>query len=150
MIYKIGLRPFLFVYLYLHFYCISFPLLFSPLIPLPHTITTLLSMSMSPFSFLLEPSTLNPSLHQLPSCSLSLFLFCLLVLFVFQILHMNEITWYFSFFDFAQCSPSPSILLKRVELSSFLRSSNSPLCKCPIVVLSTHLLMDTWAAPISW
>ena len=27
--------------------------------------------------------------------------------------------------------------------------SSIPLCKCPIVVLFTHLLMDSWAASIS-
>ena len=38
----------------------------------------------------------------------------------------------------------------RVKFSSFLWSSNIPLCKYPIVVSSTHLLLDTWAAFMSW
>ena len=32
----------------------------------------------------------------------------------------------------------------------FLQLSSIPLCKCPKVVSSTHLLMDTWAASIPW
>ena len=34
------------------------------------------------------------------------------------------------------------MLSQRVKFSSFLWPSRIPLCKCPIVVLSTHLLMD--------
>ena len=66
----------------------------------PPTITTLLSVSTRPFSFLLHPS--NP--NSLPySCSchstlhLRLSLFCLLIQFVHQIPHMSGIIWYLSF-----------------------------------------------------
>ena len=38
------------------------------------------------------------------------------------------------------------MLSQRVKFSSFLCLSSISLCKCPIVVLSTHLLKDTWAA----
>ena len=41
-------------------------------------------------------------------------------------------------FHLACCSPYPSILLQRAKLSSFFMAEY----KCPIVVLSTHLLMD--------
>ena len=61
--------------------------------------------------------------------------------------------WYLPFFDWLI---SLSIMFSRsfhtvakVKLSS-LEPSTIPLRKCPIVVLSTHLLMDTWAASISW
>ena len=36
-----------------------------------------------------------------------------------------------------------SILSQRIKLPSFLWPSGIPLCKCPIIVLSIHLLMDT-------
>ena len=36
----------------------------------------------------------------------------------------------------------------KANFSSILWLSSISLCKCPIVVLSTHLLMDTWAASI--
>ena len=42
------------------------------------------------------------------------------------------------------------MLLQRVKFSSFLRLRSIPLCKCPIVVFITHVLMDCWAASISW
>ena len=48
-------------------------------------------------------------------------------------------------FHLTLCSPGPSILLQRAKFCSFLWPSKIPMCKCPIVVLSTHLLMDTWA-----
>ena len=41
------------------------------------------------------------------------------------------------------CSPGPSILSQRISFLLFLQPS-----KCPIVVLSTHLVMDIWAGAI--
>ena len=52
--------------------------------------------------------------------------------------------------SFIMMFSGPSILSQRVKFSSFLLLRSIPLCKCPIVVLSTRLLMDTWAASISW
>ena len=54
-------------------------------------------------------------------------------------------------FHLAECSPGPSTQSQRVKFSSsFLWLNSIPLCKCPIVVLSTYLLIDTWAASTSW
>ena len=53
-------------------------------------------------------------------------------------------------FHLAKHFMGPSVLLQKVNFFSFLCPSSIPLCKCPIVVLSTHLLMGTWAASISW
>ena len=86
---------FLFPFLKLCF----FPLPFNPLIPLS-TITTLQPISMSPFTFLLNSSTLYIP-PQLSACSLSvsLSLFCLLFQLVHQIPCKSEIIWYLSFSD---------------------------------------------------
>ena len=40
------------------------------------------------------------------------------------------------------------MLSQRVKFSSLLQPSRIPLYKCPIVVLPTNLLMDTWAASL--
>ena len=67
---------------------------------------------------------------------------------------MSEIIWFLSFSDWLI---SLSIMFSRSihavakgKISSFLWLSSIPLCKCPIVVSSTHLLMGTWAVSISW
>ena len=39
------------------------------------------------------------------------------------------------------------MLSQKVKFSSFLQLSRIPLCKYPIGVLSTHLLMYTWLHP---
>ena len=56
---------------------------------------------------------------------------------------MSEIIWYLSFsdwlFSLSIMFSWPSILSQRVKFSSFLMPSSIPLCKCPIVVLPTHL-----------
>ena len=72
----------------------------SPYTPLPSAITTPVSMSISPFSFLLNPFTPYPlpvAVIYFPSTSL--FLFCLLVQIFHQIPHRSEIIWYLSFSD---------------------------------------------------
>ena len=63
--------------------------------PLPPAVTTLLSMSVSSFSFLFNPSTPTPLPNQQSFCSPSTGLspFSLLVQFVHQIPHMSEITF---------------------------------------------------------
>ena len=83
-------------------YCIFSIIIQSPQPSLPPAIATLLSMSMSPLSFLLNSSSLSPSpppppLAVLCSPSRSLSLFGFLVQFVHQIPHMSEIIWYLSF-----------------------------------------------------
>ena len=45
-------------------------------------------------------------------------------------------------FHLAECSPVPSMLLRRVGVPPFFLLSSIPLCKCTPVFLSTHLLMD--------
>ena len=69
----------------------------SPQTHLTLAVTTLWSVSISPFTFLLNPSTPSPSpTPQLSgySLSMSLFLFCLLVQFVHQILYMRDVIRY--------------------------------------------------------
>ena len=67
---------------------------------------------------------------------------------------MSEIIWCLSF---SAWLISLNIMFSRsihavtkVKFPSFLWPSSIPWCKCPIVVLSTHLLMDPWAASVSW
>ena len=126
---------------------------------IPPAITTLFSVFMcflSLFFLCLFPLPIYqaPYPSQLSSCSLSLSLFCLLVHFVHQISHISEIIWYLSFSDWLI---SLSIMFSRSihavrkgKIFFFLCHSSIPLCKCSIVVLSTHLLMDTWAASKAW
>ena len=52
-------------------------------------------------------------------------------------------------FHLTKCPPGLSMLSQRVKSSSFLQLSGIPLHKCPIL-LSTHLLMDTWGISICW
>ena len=66
---------------------------------------------------------------------------------------MSEIIWYLSFPDWhisLSIVFSRSIHAVTKGKTFFLWPSSIPLCKCPIVVLSTHLLVDAWAASISW
>ena len=62
---------------------------------------------------------------------------------------MSEIIWYLSFSHWfiALCiiSSGPFMLSQKVKFSSLLQLSSIPLCKCPTVVLPTHVLMNTWA-----
>ena len=61
---------------------------------------------------------------------------------------MSEIIWYLSFSDLhisfsIMFSRSIYVVTKDKNVFFFLQLSSTPLCKCPIVVLSTHLLKDT-------
>ena len=125
---------------------------------IPPAITTLVSVSMSAFAFLLNPYTtytLPPSL-------------AVILLSVYEsvpifhvssvsslIPHVSEIIWYLFFSVWLiLLSIMFSVSLHTITMGKiflfFLWPSNIPLHKWPIVALSTHLLMDTWAASISW
>ena len=86
-----------------HFLLYFFPITIqSSYMPPCTVITTLLSMSMSPFPFLLNSSPPQcPPPHHLAVIllSMSLSLFCLLVWFVHQIPHRSVIIEYLSFSD---------------------------------------------------
>ena len=69
--------------------------------------------------------------------------------------HVSEIIWYLFFSVWLiLLSIMFSVSIHTVTMGEiflfFLWPSNIPLHKWPIVALSTHLLMDTWAASISW
>ena len=130
--------------------------------PFPVVVTPLLSVSES-FSvyevFCLTSSPFHPSPQPhslLTSVSHSLYLFvCFCFIILFCSLHSTgEIIRYLSFSD---CLISFSIILSRSihavakgKISFFLWLSSILSCKWTTAVLSTHLLMGTWAAPISW
>ena len=93
---KIYLKKFLLLYFF-HYHLV-------PLYHPPPAITPLLSMSMSPFYVLFNPSTPEPSAPCPPPLavillSMSLSLFCLLTPFINEIPHLSEIIWYFSISD---------------------------------------------------
>ena len=96
-----------FLFLIFIFYLILiqfFPYNLVPYVSYPPAITKLLSMSMSPVSFLLNPFTppYPPyKTHQLSFCSppMSLSPFSLLVQYIHQITHMSKFIWYLSFSD---------------------------------------------------
>ena len=92
-----------------------------PLLPSPSPAVILLSTYESGPIFLLGQFVL--SFHRwVESCSIFLSLTAL--------------------FYLASWSPGPCTLLKRIKFSSLSWPSSIPLCKCPLVVLSTHLLMN--------
>ena len=73
---------------------------------------------------------------------------------VSHFLSVSEIIRYFSFSD---CLISLSIMFSRSihagpkdKFFVFLRPSSIPSCKCAIVALCIHPLVDAWAASISW
>ena len=142
---------FLFIWSLLYFFHYHLVSLY----PCPPAIPTLLSMSVSPFSFLLNPSTRlppSPTICHLLSIYESVPIF--LVSSVCSLDSTYEwIIWYLSFSDWLI---SLSIMFSRTIHTVakgkifFLWLSSILLCKCSIVVLSTHLLMDTWAASTSW
>ena len=141
-------------------YC--FPLAFIPLIsssttrhPAPHNNHTLFHVH-EPFFLLvwslqhLTPLSTSRAVNLL---SESLYFACDFSLFI-RFPHISEIIWYSSFSDWLI---SLSIMSFRSthtvtkEKNFFIFNGHGiPLCKCPIVVLSTHLLMGTWTASISW
>ena len=146
-------KHFIYVFTYIIFSHYHLLLLWPPLPSNHHTVAHV----HEPF-FLFAQSlhllTMPPtSCHLFSSMSLSLF--CLLIQFVHQIPHMSEIIWYLSFSDWL-------ISLSIMFFSRFIHTvakgksfflsqpSSIPLCKCPIIVLSTHLMMDTWAASVAW
>ena len=143
-------KAFIFRIIFIVFFCITIYLV--PLYPLsPTPITTLLSMSISLFSFFLNPS--------IPYCSprLAVILFSiyesvsiLLVSSVCSLFHMSEIIWYLSFSDWLMSlSMKFSMSIHTVSKGKifFFTVSNIPSCKCPIVVLSTYLLMTVGLLP---
>ena len=97
---------------------------------------------------------LNPLLAVIFFPSMNLYLFYFLVQLVHYIPHMSEIIWYSLFSDwFISLNIIFSSFIHTVtksNISFFLWPSSIPLSKWPILVLSIHLLMDTWAASISW
>ena len=129
------------------FISLFIPLPFIPIIPLPHKITTLLSMPMSPLSFFFVLCPLSfvlpPPKHTLILLFISLSVFCLLIQFVHYIPHMTKIIWYLYFSDWLISfrivfSRSIHAITKGKNFSSFSWLNSIRLCKCPIVVLSTH------------
>ena len=135
-----GVIVLFFIYFLIYFLFNNFQLYFYyhlvPLCTLLPAITTQQSMSMSPFSFLFNPSISYPapSLAVICSPSMSLFMFSLLVQFVHQIPHMSEVIWYLSFSDWLI---SLSIMFSRSIHTVakgkifFFQLSSIPLCKCP-------------------
>ena len=150
---NIGLHIFyLFIYLFIYiliFHYHLYPFYLSPpespqCCPYPWILFTFCSISLP-----LVPSIAVNLLSIYESVSILLW-----VQFIHWIPHMSEIIWYLSFLDWLI---SLSIMFSRsihavtkVKFPSFLWPSSIPWCKCPIVVLSTHLLMDPRAASISW
>ena len=128
-----------------------FPLLFSPIIPPPlsshHAVVHVHG------NFFLFAQSLCPLTSPASCPSMIVSLFCLLGQFVDEIPHMSEIIWYLSFSDWLiSLSIMSSRSVHTVARGKFFYffKAKIPLCKCPIVVLSTHLWIDTWAVSISW
>ena len=139
---------------YIYFLLYFFHYHLSPLYPSPRNHYTVVHVNEYFLCFAQSFYPLTTPARVVSLLSMSLSLQCLLVPFVHQISHMSEITWYLSFSNWLI---SLSIMFSRSihavtkgKTSLFLKLSSIPLCKCPIGVLSTHLLMDTWAAFIFW
>ena len=125
---------------------------------IPPAITTLVSVSMRAFACLLNPSTTYPLPPSLAVILLSVYE-SVPIFHVSSvsslILHVSEIIWclFFSvwliFFSIMFSVSIHTVTTGKIFFF-FLWPSNIPLYKWPIVALSTHLLMDTWAASISW
>ena len=79
--------------------------------------------------------------------SMSLFIFCLLICFVDQVLHIGEVISYLSFTAWLISLniklSDLSMLLQRVGAPSFFLLHSIPLSKCTTAFWSTHLLMGT-------
>ena len=146
------------IYLLNYFYSLLyfFPLPFSPLIA--PAITTLLSVSMSPFAFLLNSFMMRPLSPSLAVILLSIY--ASVPIFLRSSVSSLDSTyeWNHIIVSFSDWLISLSIMFSRSIhtvakgkiLFFFLCPKSIPLCKCPIVDLSTHLLMDIWAASICW
>ena len=155
--------PFLVVVKYFIVFAISYPN-FSPLAPFtqpvplhsqsPHRcpcpqIKYICSLANSFTFYQSVPTYIPPSYScQSTPCFCVSGSILLISLFFHQFPLVSEII--FSCFCLALQSPVSSMLSQKVRIPSFLLVCTVPLCKCPIFVLSTHLLMDTWAASISW
>ena len=92
-------RKISYVCLKLTVYCIFSITIQYPYAPCPPALTTLLSMSMSSFSFLFSPSTSSPPLVIILLSVYESVPIFLVVQFVHQIPNVNEIIWYLSFSD---------------------------------------------------
>ena len=129
-----------------HYHSVSF---YCP----PLSVTTLLSVSMSPFSFLLHPPTpysLQPPPHLAVLLPMSLSLFCLLVQFI------RFCIWVRSYVVFLWLAYFTQHNVLQVHPCCH-KGYNFPFygwvvfhCVHVPVVLSIHLLMGTWAASVSW
>ena len=102
-----------------------------------------------PFPYF-PPLSLSPSLLVTVSLffiSTSLVIFYLLIYFVDYVPFIDEIIWYLFFttclISLSIISPVLSIMSWRVGAPSFFLLHSVLLCKCTIVFLSIHLLMDT-------
>ena len=124
-----------------------------PYTTLPPAITTLLSMSRSPFSFLLHPSI--PSPHH-PSCHPALHLWVCPHFSYYFTSFIRFHIWVKSYgiclsltglFHLAYALQIHPYCHKGWNFSSFLQLSSISLCTDLIVVLSTHLLMEIGLLP---
>ena len=142
-------------FLYLIF-IVFFPVPFSPRIPSsppqsPHCVHVHQSFFLFAQSF--HPQPPSP-LAVICAPSVGLSPFSLLAQFVHWIPHVSEIIWRLSLSDWLiSLSIMFSMSIHTVakgKIFFFFWPNSIPLCKCPIVVVSTHLLMETWAASLSW
>ena len=140
---------------HIFFYCSHrfFPLPFSPLIPpCPHHHHTVVHVHMS---FSLFAQSLHPLTFPHLSCHPALYE-SVSILLLSSICSLDS-TYEWNRMSFSDWFISLSIMFSRSIQAitkgkiffSFLWPSSIPSCKCSIVILSTHLLMDTWAASIS-
>ena len=109
---------------------------------------------LNPFTFFTQPCN-QPPLWQPSVCSLYLWTVFLLLVHLFNSLtpHTREIMWYLFFsvwFISLSIIPSRSFHAFANGKISFLWPSYISLCICTTPSLSTHLLMGTWVASISW
>ena len=139
--------------------CLHFPVTLSPTPPNPTSHPQSFSpsaLSMGPLYMFLDDLSLSFPHYLFPLSplitvslffiSMSLVLFCLLVLLIK--FHLSVRSYGIcpsppGLFHLAQCSPAPSMLLERVGAPSFFLLPTIPLCKCTSVFWSTHLLMGT-------
>ena len=142
------------IFIYLFIFIVFFLLRCSALIP--PAITILVSVSMSAFAFLLNPSTtytLPPSLAVILLTiyeSVPIFLVSS-VSSLDSTCEWNHMLFFSVWLILLSIMFSLSIhTLTKGKIVFFLWPSHIPLCKCSTVALSTHLLMDIWSGSISW